>query len=77
MSWYPDYRDAHNNLGMALSDNENYEDAIAHFTRAIELDSNYWYAYNNRGMALWAVGRRDDGIRDYERAKQLATSSPS
>ena len=61
---------------MALSDRGDYEDAIERFTRAIELDPDYWYAYNNRGMALWATGRRDDGIRDYERAKELATSSP-
>ena len=61
---------------MALSDRGDYEAAIAHFTRAIELDPNYWYAYNNRGMALWAIGRRDEGIADYERAKQLATSAP-
>lgn len=61
---------------MALSDGEKYDEAILHFSRAIELDPNYWYAYNNRGMALWAIGRSEDGIRDYERAKQLATSSP-
>ena len=59
---------------MALSDKEDYPIAINDFTRAIEIDSEYWYAYNNRGMALWAIGEKDSAVVDYNKVRSLIGS---
>ena len=72
-----DYRDAYNNLGLVLSDQSAFAEAIRCFNRAIDLDPNYWYAYNHRATALWALGRREEARRDYETVKKLlAPSNP-
>ncbi len=70
-----DYRDAYNNLGLVLSDQSAFEEAIRCFNRAIDLDPNYWYAYNHRATALWALGRREEARRDYETVKNLLNPS--
>ena len=59
---------------MALSDKEDYSNAIDDFTQAITIDSQYWYAYNNRGMALWAVGKKEAAAADYNIVKSLMES---
>jgi len=46
-------------------------DAIADYTRAIELDSNYAKAYLNRGVVRAAEGDRAGAIADYSRAIEL------
>ncbi len=48
-----------------------YKPAIADYTRAIELDTTYWFAYNNRGLALWAMGERDQAASDYASVRKL------
>ncbi|SVA86203.1 uncharacterized protein METZ01_LOCUS139057, partial [marine metagenome] len=57
-----------------LSDKEDYPNAIKDFTRAIEIDSEYWYAYNNRGMALWVIGEKDSAVVDYNKVRSLIGS---
>jgi superkiller protein 3 len=68
------YRDAYNNLGLALSDLGEFDAAVQAYTQAITVDARDWHAYNNRGLALWALGRREDARRDYEKVKQLLGS---
>ena len=65
------YRDAYNNLGLALSDLGEFAAAIQAYTQAITIDAGDWHAYNNRGLALWALGHREDAIRDYTKVKEL------
>ena len=59
---------------MALSDIEDYSNAVDDFTKAIAIDSQYWYAYNNRGMALWALGNKDAAVADYNIVRSLMGS---
>jgi len=56
---------AYNNLGyIALNFEDNYEEAVRFFTKAIEIDSMYDQAWCNRGVAYeyledWARARAD------------------
>ena len=47
------------------------ETAVDDFTRAIELDSEFWFAFAQRGLALWALGRRREAEADYARVSAL------
>ena len=57
--------------GCALSGKGKYDEAIAEYTKAIELDPNFAYAYNNRGVAYKNIGQYDLAIADYNRAIEL------
>ncbi|MEM9448798.1 MAG: tetratricopeptide repeat protein, partial [Cyanobacteria bacterium P01_E01_bin.6] len=48
----PDYPEAWNNRGTALSDLGRYEAAIASYDKAIEFKPDYPEAWNNRRLAL-------------------------
>ena len=56
---------AYNSLGyIALNFEDNYEEAIRYFTKAIEIDSLYYQAWCNRGIAYeyvkaWDLARAD------------------
>lgn len=57
-----------NNLGTALQDQKQYDQAILHHQRAIALQPGYAPAHNNLGAALRASGRLDDAVESYRRA---------
>ena len=61
----------HNEQGMAFDEAGQYDNAIAEYTRAIEVDSNYAEAYSNRGYAYSNKGEYDNAIADYTRAIEL------
>ena len=46
----------------------NYQDAIAQFTRAIELDPDYEKAYVSRAIAYSRTGEHKSAAEDYDRA---------
>lgn len=48
----PDYEEAHYNLGCYLKQNREYDDAIEHFTKAIEIDPMYGIAYAELAFTL-------------------------
>ena len=45
------------NLATALHENKQFDEAIAHYERAIALRPDYAPAYNNLGAALRSKGR--------------------
>ena len=52
--------------------NEGYEQAIAEFDRAIELDSSYSEAYNGRGAAYAGLLKFQEAIDNYNKAIEIA-----
>ena len=47
---------------------KRWDDAIASFTKAIELKPDYAEAYSNRGIAYFEKGEHDRAIEDYNKA---------
>jgi tetratricopeptide (TPR) repeat protein len=60
-----------NNLGTKLMEQKDYDAAIAHQQRAVELMPDYPAAYNNLGATLRAAGRLDEAIAQYRKAIEL------
>lgn len=60
--------------GRTLVKAGKYQEAIAAFTRAIELDPNYTEAYFLRGNGLALVGQPLQGIEDVKKAAEIFTS---
>ena len=62
---------AHNNLGIALSDEGKNEEAMNHFIEAIRLKPDFFYAYNNKGSVYVKQGRYQSAIEDFKEAIRL------
>jgi len=63
---------AYNNLGyIALVYEDNYEEAIRYFTKAIELDSLYDQAWCNRGVAHYYLGEWQKARADYLQCRKI------
>jgi tetratricopeptide (TPR) repeat protein len=56
------------NLGAELQAKARFDDAIAHYRRAIELEPGYAPAYNNMGTAFQAKGDSTRAVATYEQA---------
>jgi len=59
---------AHYNLGVALSEQGEAEQAIDHYRRAVDLRPDYAEAHYNLGRLLVEKGQLDDAIAHYEKA---------
>ena len=55
----------------ALAKLKRYEEAIAKYDRAIELESDYAWTWKNRGDALCELKRYEEAIGSYDRAIEL------
>jgi len=63
--------EVHNNLGNALKDLGQLQDATASYRRAIALNSQYADAHNNLGLVLNALGQHEAAAASYRRALAL------
>jgi serine/threonine protein kinase/Tfp pilus assembly protein PilF len=62
---------AHNNLGTALAALKDYDGAVKHFKKCLELDAQYVHAHNNLGSAVYDQRDYDAAITHYEAAIRL------
>ena len=62
------------NKGVEYIDKGQYELAVAEFTKAIDLDSNYAKAYYNRGVAYGWLGESSKANQDFAKACELDPS---
>lgn len=53
---------AHNNLGVVLVDQKKYDEAIGHYSKALQIQPGYAEAHNNLGVALAYQGKIDEAI---------------
>ncbi len=68
----PQYNKPYSNRGLALFYLGRYTDAVADFTKAIEvLPDEAAIAYNNRGYAYWLLGQPKQALDDYNKAIAL------
>jgi tetratricopeptide (TPR) repeat protein len=58
-------------LGVAFASKGEYDDAIRHYRRALELSPNEPQAHHNLGVALASKGNPDGAIRHYAEALRL------
>jgi tetratricopeptide (TPR) repeat protein len=51
--------------------NQNYQDAIAGYTKVIELDAKYASAYNGLGDCFYELGNYQGAVKEYMKAIEL------
>jgi len=61
----------HNNLGIILSDQRRYEEAVAHLEAAVALDPDYAIAFNNLGTAQRGLRRNRQAEAAFRKAVAL------
>ncbi len=62
---------AHNNLGVALLDAGQPQQAIEHYQLALQLRPDYAEAHNNLGVALARLGKFSEAIVQYQETLKL------
>lgn len=56
---------AHNNLGVALAEQDQLEEALFSYRQAARLKPDYWMARTNIGTALRNLGRLDEAVTEF------------
>jgi tetratricopeptide (TPR) repeat protein len=64
------------NLGTAFQADRRFDEAEAHYRRAIAIRTDYAPAFNNMGTALKAEGRLDEAVATYEQALRVQPDFP-
>lgn len=72
----PRYAYAHNNQGVKYVQEGQYQRAIAHYDRAIQIRPKFAKAYFNRALAHRSLGAHEDAIADYTKAIKLRANYP-
>src|SRR6266550_1888596 len=67
---------AHNNLGIALFQKGDTDDAIAHYRRTLEMQPDFWDAEYNLGIALLSKGQVNEAIAHCSNAVRIAPNDP-
>jgi tetratricopeptide (TPR) repeat protein len=57
--------------GIKAHKNGHYDQAIAHYNKALELNPTYMEAYLNRGIASSRQGHPDEAIADFNKVLEL------
>ncbi|WP_372370420.1 protein kinase [Candidatus Uabimicrobium sp. HlEnr_7] len=63
---------AYYTLGHSYLKVDNYEKALPHFSKAIELDNNYIEAYKSRGLCYFYTAKYNHAIHDFQKVVRLA-----
>jgi tetratricopeptide (TPR) repeat protein len=67
----PDSWMAHNNLGNALLQKGQLDDAVAQYQKVLGIYANYAQAHSNLGVALFQKGQLDDAVAQYQKALEI------
>ena len=58
----------HNNLGQALADRGQFDAAIVHYQKALEIKPDFAEAYTNLGTVMFGGGQVDEAIARFRRS---------
>jgi tetratricopeptide (TPR) repeat protein len=72
---YPNFADAHCNLGSALFQRGQPEEGVAQFQKALEINPNLLEAHSNLGSIFLQKGRLNEAIVQYQEALEINPSS--
>ena len=72
---YPDYMEAHNNLGVSYMGLQRFDRAIDEFRKAVALGPSSDKTHLNLGLALLAIGQHDEAEAAVRKALSLAPRS--
>ena len=67
----PDYAEAWSNKGIVLNKLNRFDEALAHYDKALGLKPDYAEAWSNKGVTLNELKRYDDAIAKYDKALSL------
>jgi len=67
---------AHINLGVALEQDNQQQEAIAEYRKAIDIEPGRFQAHNNLANLLAAMGSREKAFEEYQEALRLNPNSP-
>ena len=67
---------AHNNLAAALARQGRLDEAIAHYSRALNLESDYATGHYNLGVALVRLNRCEEARHHFSTALQIDRNYP-
>ena len=62
---------AHNNLGLAVLEKGQVDEAVAHFQKALAIDPAFYDAHNSLGLVLLQQGRAKEAIARFQEAVKL------
>jgi tetratricopeptide (TPR) repeat protein len=68
---HPEYPEALNNLGLALTQKRRPAEAIPYLEAAIRLKPKVYQAHNNLGIALASSGRAEESLAAFQHAAEL------
>jgi tetratricopeptide (TPR) repeat protein len=63
--------DAYNNRGIAYDSKGQYDQAIADYNNALEINPRYAMAYYNRGIAYYFKKEYDKSLENVKKAQEL------
>jgi tetratricopeptide (TPR) repeat protein len=66
---------AHNELGLVLAGRGRFDQAIAHYQKALEISPDYAETHNNLGVALAGSGQVDSAMAHYQKALEIEPNS--
>jgi protein O-mannosyl-transferase len=72
----PDAWAAHNNLGVALRERGEADEAFDHFTQAVRLKPDFPEAHYNLGIVLFRLGKLREATGHFEQALQFRPAYP-
>ena len=58
-------------MGLSFFENQQYDQALERFKKAIELDGNKATYYNNKALALYHNEQYDESLVEYNKALNL------
>lgn len=67
----PNVASAYNNLGKALKDLNQLDEALIHYDKALSLNPHYAEAHNNRGNVLLTLKRLEEALSSFKQATAL------